>query len=100
MKDFYFSNEDDQKNFLLENKWLIHSLIVEGVRKCIDEGLDSLVIFRIINPIDDFILTTELFKKDWEESLNKCLKYYESIEEFEMCTKIVELLKTIKNGTS
>jgi len=100
MKDFYFSNEDDKKNFFLENKWLIHSLIVECVRKCIDEGLDSLVIFRIINPLDDFILTTELYKKDWGESLGKSLEYYESIEEYEMCDKIIKLLKIIKGGTS
>ena len=100
MKDFYFSNEDDQKNFLLENKWLIHSLIVEGVRKSLDEGLDTIIIFRIINQFNDFVLTTELKKKDWEESLNKCLSYYESIEEYEMCDKIIKLLKTIKDGTS
>jgi hypothetical protein len=100
MKDFYFSNEDDQKNFLLENKWLIHSLIVEGVRKSLDEGLDTIIIFRIINQFNDFVLTTELQKKDWEESLNKCLSYYESIEEYEMCDKIIKLLKTIKDGTS
>ena len=29
MKDFYFSNEEDEKNFLINQKWLIHSLIIE-----------------------------------------------------------------------
>lgn len=100
MKDFYFSNDDDQKNFLRDNKWLICSLIVEGVRKSLDEGLESLPLFRIINQFDDFVMTTELQKKDWEESLNKCLSYYESVEEYEMCDKIIKLLKTIKDGTS
>lgn len=99
MKDFYFSNEDEQKNFLRDNKWLICSLIVEGVKKSLDEGLESLVIFRLINPLDNFILTTDLKKNDWEESLKKCLEYYESIEEYEMCDKIIKLLKTIKDGT-
>ena len=28
MKDFYFSDEEDAKEFLLKNKWLINSLIV------------------------------------------------------------------------
>jgi hypothetical protein len=99
MKDFYFSNEDEQKNFLRDNKWLICSLIVEGVKKSLDEGLESLIIFRLINPLDNFILTTDLKKNDWEESLKKCLEYYESIEEYEMCDKIIKLLKTIKDGT-
>ena len=100
MKDFYFSNEEDRKKFLIDNKWLICSLIVEGVKKSFDEGLQSIVIFRLINTIDDFIMTTELRKNDWGKSLYKCLEYYESVEEYEMCNKIINLLKTIKDGTS
>ena len=100
MKDFYFSNEEDRKKFLIDNKWLICSLIVEGVKKSFDEGLQSIVIFRLINTIDDFIMTTELRKNVWGKSLYKCLEYYESVEEYEMCDKIINLLKTIKDGTS
>ena len=100
MKDFYFSNEEDRKKFLIDNKWLICSLIVEGVKKSFDEGLQSIVIFRLIYTIDDFIMTTELRKNDWSNSLDKCLEYYESVEEYEMCDKIINLLKTIKDGTS
>ena len=100
MKDFYVSNGDDQKKFLQDNKWLICSLIVEGVKKSIEENLESLIIFRVINPLMDSMLTTELKKSDWVNSLNKCLSYYESIEEYEMCNKIMVLLKVIDNGTS
>lgn len=100
MKDFYVSNEDDQKKFLQDNKWLICSLIVEGVKKSIEENLESLIIFRVINPLMGSMLTTELKKSDWANSLNKCLSYYESIEEYEMCDKIMALLKVIDNGTS
>jgi hypothetical protein len=100
MKDFYFSSEGDQKKFLIENKWLICSLIVEGVKKSLEEELDSILIFRLINTIDDVVLTTELRKEDWVVSLKKCLEYYESVEEYEMCDKIINLLKSIKNGTS
>jgi hypothetical protein len=46
------------------------------------------------------MLTTELKKSDWTNSLNKCLSYYESIEEYEMCDKIITLLKIIEDGTS
>ena len=79
MKDFYVSNEDDQKKFLQDNKWLICSLIVEGVKKSIEENLESLIIFRVINPLEDIMLTTELKKGDWANSLNKCLSYYETV---------------------
>jgi hypothetical protein len=100
MKDFYVSNGDDQKIFLQDNKWLICSLIVEGVKKSIEENLESLIIFRVINPLENTMLTTELKKSDWTNSLNKCLSYYESIEEYEMCDKIITLLKIIEDGTS
>jgi|LakMenEpi03Aug12_release.lakeMendotaPanAssembly.Ray.scaffolds.fasta_scaffold1631932_1 hypothetical protein len=98
MKDFYFSDEQDAKEFLLKNKWLINSLIVEGVRKSIDEGLEKLTIFRIINPISGYILTTEINKYNLINSLNKCLEFYESIEEYEMCDRIIKMKEEIKNG--
>jgi hypothetical protein len=50
MKDFYFSNEEEEKDFLKNQKWLIHSLIIEGVKKSMKDGLDEIVLFRIINP--------------------------------------------------
>ena len=37
MTDFVFSNEDDEKNFLQENKWLIHSLVFQSVTKAYEE---------------------------------------------------------------
>jgi len=43
MKDFYFSNEDEEKDFLKNQRWLIHSLIIEGVKKSMDENLDEIV---------------------------------------------------------
>ena len=98
MKDFYFSNEEDEKDFLKNKKWLIHTLIIEGVKKSIKEGLDEIVLFRIINPISNFIMVSELKKEDWSSSLNKSLEYFESIEEYEICSDIKKLLKTIKNG--
>jgi hypothetical protein len=100
MKDFYFSNEEDEKNFLKNQKWLIHSLIVEGVKKSIKEGLDEIVLFRIINPISNFIMVSELKKDDWEASLSKSLEYFESVEEYERCGDVKKLLKTIKNGNN
>ena len=93
MKDFYFSNEEDEKNFLINQKWLIHSLIIEGVKQSIKERLDEIVLFRIINPISNFIMVSELKKDDWESSLSKSLEYFESVEEYEKCADIKKLLK-------
>ena len=100
MRDFYFSNEEDEKDFLKNQKWLIHTLIIEGVKKSIKDGLDEIVLFRIINPISNFIMVSELKKDDWESSLSKSLEYFESVEEYEKCADIKKLLKKIKNGNN
>lgn len=97
MKDFYFSNEDDEKDFLKNKKWLIHSLIIDGVKKSFEENLDSIVVFRIINPISNFVMTSEIKKEDWLDSLSKSMEYYESVEEYEKCNEIKELIKNIKD---
>jgi hypothetical protein len=100
MNDFYFFNKDDEKDFLKNKKWLIHSLIIESVKKSISENLDSIVVFKIINPISNFIMTTEMKKSDWVVSLEKSLKYYESVEEYEKCEEVINLLKKIDNESN
>lgn len=100
MKDFYFSDEEDEKNFLTNRKWLIHSLILDAVKKSFSEDLESIVVFRIINSFSNFIMVSELKKTDWINSLNKCLEYYESVEEYEICNEINNLKKEIKNGSN
>jgi hypothetical protein len=100
MNDFYFFNKDDEKDFLKNKKWLIHSLIIESIKKSISENLDSVVVFRIINPVSNFIMTTEMKKSDWVVSLEKSLKYYESVEEYEKCEEVINLLKKIDNESN
>lgn len=97
MKDFYFSNEDDEKDFLKNQKWLIHSLIFDGIKKAYEEELDSIVVFRIINSFSNFIMTSEVRKEDWLDSLSKSIEYYESVEEYEKCSEIKKLIKNIKD---
>jgi hypothetical protein len=97
MKDFYFTNGDDEKDFLKNKKWLIHSLIFDAVKKAYNENLETTIIFRIINTESDFIMTSELKKEDWVNSLDKSMEYYLSIEEYEKCSEIKELIKKIEN---
>ena len=75
-------------------------MIIEGVKLSIKERLDEIVLFRVINPISNFIMVSELKKSDWESSLTKSLGYFESIEEYEICSDVKKLLKKIKNGNN
>jgi hypothetical protein len=95
MKDFYFFNEDDEKEFLNNKKWLLHPLIVESVKKAYKNNLENIVVFRIINPAGNFIMVSELKKIEWVDSLNKSLSYYESVEEYENCEEVKELINKI-----
>ena len=97
MKDFYFNSEGDEKEFLKKNKWVIHSLIVDGVKKAYEEKLESITVFRIINTVSNFVMTSELKKDDWIDSLSKSMDYFVSIEEYEKCKEIKDLIKNIKD---
>lgn len=100
MKDFYFYNSEDIKDFLKNNKWLIHSLILDAIKKSKEEQLESIVVFRIINPITDFTMINKLDRGNWVKSLNKCLNYYEFVEEYEKCEEITKLINEIKDDNS
>lgn len=100
MKDFYFSNNDDEREFLKSKKWMIHSLIFDSVKKAFEEDLEVITVFRIINPISNYVMTTDIRKTDWEGSLKKSLSFFESIEEYEKCKEIKDLLKNIGNVTN
>jgi hypothetical protein len=100
MKDFYLNGEGDEKEFLKNKKWLIHSLIIDAVKKSYNENLETTIIFRIINTDNDFIMTSELKKEDWINSLDKSMEYYLSVEEYEKCSEIKELIKKIKNDVN
>jgi len=97
MKDFYFNSGGDEKEFLKNNKWVIHSLIIDGVKKAYEEKLESITVFRIINTVSNFVMTSELKKDDWLDSLSKSMDYFESIEEYEKCKEIKDLIKNIKD---
>ena len=98
MKDFIFSADEDFEEFLRNSKWLIHSLVIEGVKKSLEDQLDEIIVFRIINSENNYQMNSVLKKTEWVNSLNKCLEFYENIEEYEICGEINELIKKIKNG--
>ena len=45
-------------------------------------------------------MASELKRSDWVDSLSKSLSYYESVEEYENCEEIKELIKRINDDTN
>ena len=81
-------------------QFLYSNDLASVIKKCIDEGLDEIIICRIINLGEDYLMTTILKKMEWVSSLNKCLEFYKDIEEYEKCLEIQKLLKKIEDGNT
>jgi hypothetical protein len=101
IRDFFFNGDgDDERDFLLNNRELITSLIFTGVKEAYEQNLEINKIFKIINPVKNLIFTCEVLKEDWVTSLEKCMEHYLSLEDYETCGEINDLIKKIKNGNN
>ena len=70
-REFFFNDDDEEKEFLLDNKNLICELIVTSIKKCVSEGLDVMEVFTSINPSRGYVMTTQVKKEHWGETLEK-----------------------------
>lgn len=77
-----------------ELKKLIKSQAPEAVRLAFDHDKKFATIFEI-NDSSCFI---DVPKKNWIPALETCLLWYVEEENYEMCTKIKDLINEIKNG--
>ena len=99
-RQFFFNDDDEEKEFLLDNKNLICELIVTAIRKSFNEDKDEMEVFTSINSNRDYIMTTQVQRDDWGESLEKCLGYFLGEENYECCDTIKKLKKDIGNGNT
>lgn len=76
-----------------ELKKLIKSQAPEVIRLAFDHGKKFATIFEI----NDSSFYVELPKKSWVQALETCLLWYVEEENYEMCTKIKDLVKEIQN---
>ena len=94
----HINKEGDEEKYLKTNRFKIHTRILEEVERGIENNIDNITIFKIVNHISDYTVVLTVNKDNWVESLNKCKKYFEEIEEYEACEKIKELEKKLKDG--
>jgi hypothetical protein len=97
-REFFFNDEEEEKEFLLDNKNLICELIVTAIKKSVSEGMDVMEVFTSINSSKGYVMTTQVKKEHWDESLEKCLGYFIGAENYEWCDKIKKLKIDIENG--
>jgi len=94
----HINQEGDEEKYLHTHRFKIHTRILEEVERGIENNIESITLFKIVNHINDYTVVMTVTKENWKESLNKCKKYFEKIEEYEACEKIKELEKKLTNG--
>ncbi len=89
----------DLKNLedsIYENEDIIFRRMVECVDQGINSGVDIVTLFSV-PPIDGDNIYLVLKDISWVSSLEKCLSYFESIEDYEMCEYTKDVLVRINN---
>jgi len=94
----HINQEGDEEKYLHTHRFKIHTRILEGVERGIENNIESITLFKIVNHLNDYTVVMTVTKENWKESLNKCKKYFEKIEEYEACEKIKELEKKLTDG--
>ena len=68
---------------------------MNGIEISMKENLDTYGIFRIHNLYEHTLTEFNVNKKEWLKSLNKCLEFFLSVEEYEICVKIRDMITKI-----
>lgn len=90
-----FKNFDEVNIFLIEEKYLVYTLIIDGIRECINNGSTYMCIAEFLLTEEDIVFKVEMTKNDWYESLHLALYYFENIEEYERCSEINDLINEL-----
>lgn len=91
-----FSNIQEGKQFIQDysNRRIIFESIIEEIQDALIFGLDFITLFKYEKEnINHFI-----YSEGWLLALNKGLKYFESIEDFEKCIEIRDLIIVLKDS--
>ena len=96
--EIHINNEEEENSYLITKRFEIHKKIFDDIEAAYPTTKTKLIIFRIVNNFRGYVLEMRVERKDWLDSLNKCLEYFEEIEEYEICNKVDQLIDKIENG--
>lgn len=88
MKKFFFNDERDFE--------LIYTNTYQCIKEAIDNNKETILLVEITfkNMKDKVHMESEY--QDFERTLETCLKYFESTEDYDKCKEISTILKKIK----
>lgn len=81
-------------DFVKESPAIFNAAILSALYNAITLDLPSIPVFTIKGVEEGFTI----LRSDYAEKLEICLKYFESIEEFEFCTTLINLKEKLNHG--
>ena len=87
--------------WLEQNRYVIFSELIRYSEKLIKENLDSIQAIMVSNYYDNIVFIVK--RENIKITLDKAMKYFLSIEEYEQCGKIRDLyilIENLKNETT
>lgn len=77
---------------LVEDQFGFSERILEFIENTLN-GFENEIILCYLRQPDGIVMEATLEKNGYFKSLQKCLEYYSSIEQYEKCNKIKNLIK-------
>ena len=94
MENVHLDSFEDMSDYLRSNKESFFGLIIEGVKQCMGDGIELIDIIHFF--IKDTKIVIQVKKDDWNTTLSLALEYFESVEHYEKCIEIKNLINNIK----
>lgn len=90
-----FRNFEEVNIFLVEEKYTVYTLIIDGIKECLKTDTNYMCVAEFLITDEDVVFKVEMTEADWYESLHLALYYFEGIEEYERCSEISELISEL-----
>jgi hypothetical protein len=88
-------NYEEISIFLRDEKEQFFTAIIDSIKKGWKEKLTVVPVAEFVVKDTDIIIDIAIDEDDWNESLHLALYHYEDSEEYEMCTKLQNLIDDI-----
>ena len=83
-----FDNDDEFMQIMEDNEYIIHSRTLEGINNAFDTNSKEDVVIAYLN--DGEIMGIP--KDCWKDNLEMSMEYFTSIEDYEKCNEIKQLI--------
>ena len=81
------------EKFLASRGLTVLAGLITTIESAVDQGMEKLVI--LVHPnVSSLIMVTDV---EYEEVLNYCLDYFQTLEEYELCADTLRILKKVRN---